>query len=268
MRVLILTSYTPHNIYLVNFLTVRANIVAKVIEKRPLLSSIEEKMAMRGKMLKKYGLFKTVNKLIYNKYKSFSLKDTGIIVKESLFPESEEIKYAADIPTIEVPDINDRKCIDFISEYGPDIIAVCGTSVIKPEVFNLSKKGTINIHCGITPEYKSADPAFWALYNNEPDKVGVTIHFVDAGIDTGDIIYQEPVEVTKDDSLATLYCKCIKTGAHLMMKAISDIENGSVKTIRKDHISGKSYYSINLGIWQYLIFQRRFKKLKRNMQFK
>ncbi len=265
MKVLILTSYIPHNIYLVNYLSDRKNIIGRVIEKRPVLRTQGEKMNIRRNMIKRYGLFKTVNKLLYNKYKSHLMKDNANEMKRLLFPDSEEVGYAKDIPAVEVGSINDQKCIEFISEYEPDIIAVCGTTVIRPEVFTLSKKGTINIHCGITPEYRSADTIFWPLYNNEPDKVGVTIHFVDAGIDTGDIIYQQPVEVTKEDSLTTLYCKCISTGADLMVKAISDIENGSVRTIRKDHIPGKSYYSINLGILQYFIFQRRFKKLKRNL---
>jgi methionyl-tRNA formyltransferase len=154
----------------------------------------------------------------------------------------------------------------FIQLQKPDIIAVCGTSVIKPKIFTLSQKGTINIHCGITPEYRSADPVFWALYNNEPDKVGVTIHYVDEGIDTGDIIYQEPVEVTRDDNLSILYCKCIKTGAELMVKAIDDIEHGNVKTVRKDSISGKAYYHMDLGIWQHFLFQRKFKKMKRSLK--
>jgi folate-dependent phosphoribosylglycinamide formyltransferase PurN len=262
MKILILTSYTIANTYVVNYLTIKKNIIAKVIEKKRNPTSYKEKMDIRRKMIKKYGVFRALNKLLFNKYKSIFLnkKDDGIL-KNILFG-SDEVKFTQNIPTIEVEDINGEKCVDFISKYNPDVIAVCGTSVIKPDVFRLSRKGTINIHCGITPDYRSADPIFWALYNNEPDKVGVTIHFVDKGIDTGDIIYQKAVGVTKDNNLATLYCKCIKTGADLMVKAIDDIERGEVKTIKKDKKLGKVYYHMDLGIWEYIGFRRRFKKLK------
>jgi methionyl-tRNA formyltransferase len=266
VKILILTSYTPHNVYLVNFLAARANVVAKVIERRKVLSSAGEKMAKRKNMIKRFGFFKTVNKLIYNKYKASFLKiNDSEAIKKNLFPGKSEILYEKDIPTIEVENINEKKCIEFISGYEPDIIAVCGTSVIKPAVFNLSRSGTINIHCGITPEYRSADPIFWALYSGEPDKVGVTIHFVDEGIDTGGIIYQEAVGVKKSDNLSTLYVKCIKRGAELMARAISDFENNKVKTISKNKTTGKAYYHIDLGIWQYIVFQKKFRELRKSL---
>lgn len=250
---------------MVNYLTNRKNIIAKVIEKRRIPLSNKEKMDIRREMIRKYGLFRALNKLLFNKYKSkFIANQYDDMMKNILFG-SEELKYTQDIPTIEVDDINGEKSVDFISAYNPDIIAVCGTSVIKPEVFRLSRYGTINIHCGITPEYRSADSIFWALYNNEPDKVGVTIHFVDEGIDTGDIIYQKAVGVTREDNLATLYCKCIKTGADLMVKAVDDIKEGQVKIINKNNIKGKAFYSIDLGILQYFIFQKRLRKLRRTI---
>lgn len=266
MKVLILTSRTTSNIYLVNYLTQRITVVGKVIEKRPAPESQKEKMEIRRRMLRKYGFIKTFNKLFYNKYRYYFLnRQQDDSIRQLLFPDNMDIDYTANIPTIEVPNINDELCKAFIKERQPDVIAVCGTTVIKPEVFELPAKGTINIHCGITPEYKSADPIFWALYNNEPDKVGVTIHFVDKGVDTGPIIYQQAVGVDKADDLGTLYGKCIKTGAALMSKALEDIERGDVKTIRKEGVSGKAYYHMDLGIWQYFQFRRRFGKLKRRL---
>ncbi|MDY6853833.1 MAG: formyl transferase [Thermodesulfobacteriota bacterium] len=266
MKVVILTSYTTANIYLVNYLTDRKDVIAKVIERTPLLSSYKEKMAVRKGLIKKFGLVKTMNKLIYNKYRSYFLdRKNREIIRQALFPEVLDLAYTKQVPTMGVENINESKCIDFISKYNPDIIAVCGTTILKPEVFQLSKRGTINIHCGITPEYRSAEPIFWALYNNEPDKVGVTIHFVDEGIDTGDIIYQEAVTIKKNDNLATLRCKCIKAGAVLMIKAIDDIERSRVKRIKKDIRGGKAYYHMDLGIWQYLIFKWQFSKLKKRL---
>lgn len=265
MKIIILTSFTTANAYLVNSLLEHKNVVGKVIERRPIPVHQKNKMKIRIKMAKKFGILKTINKLLYNKLKTYlNVNDNAYWINE-LF-NGNNVEYNREVPTVVVPNINDKNTIDFIKNCEPDVIAVCGTGVIKPEVFKLAKYGTINIHCGITPEYRSADPIFWALYNNEPDKVGVTIHFIDEGIDTGEIIYQKPVGVDRSDTLTTLYCKCIKIGVKLMLKAIDDIEKGIVKIVKKENVRGKAYYSIDLGLWQYMVFKRRFKKLKRNLE--
>ncbi len=266
MKTVILTSYTAPNVYLVNYLTDRKNVAAKVIEQKPLLATRSAKWDKRKRMLRKYGFVKTMNKLLFNKYGNYLLNKNNERTISDLLFAGKDFDYKKDIPTVNVENINEKKCKDFIMEHNPDVIAVCGTTVIKPEIFQLAPKGAINIHVGIIPEYRSADPIFWALYNNEPDKVGVTIHYVDAGIDTGSIIYQEPVGVTKNDNLATLYCKCIKKGAALMSRALDDIEKGVVKPIRKENVKGKAYFHMDLGIWQYFQFQRRFRKLRRSLQ--
>jgi len=266
MKVIILTSYSTKNIYKVNYLIERLNVVGKVIEKRPRPVSLREKVNIRKRMIRRHGLIKTVNKLLYNKYRSLIInRQNEDTIRNTLFPDGADVEYSKDIPTIEVSNINEQSCIDFIKEHDPDVIAVCGTTVLKPQVFKLAKKGTINIHSGIVPEYRSADPFFWALYNNEPDKVGVTIHFVDEGIDTGPIIYQSAVGVTKDDTIATLVCKCNIIGAELMVRAIEDIERGEVKILKREDIQGRAFYHINLGILQYCIFLWRFRKLKNNL---
>jgi folate-dependent phosphoribosylglycinamide formyltransferase PurN len=263
MKILILTSYTTTNVYLVNHLTSNKNVIAKVIEKSPLPSSTWKKMEVRTKMVQKYGFIKSINKLLFNKYRSFFINQRDDdIIKSILFPGEITVEYSRDIPSIEVHNINETECEKFIKIHSPDIIAVCGTTVIRPHIFKLSKNGTINIHCGITPEYRSADSIFWALYNGEPDKVGVTIHFVDEGIDTGDIIYQETVKVEGNDTIASLYAKCIVLGADLLLNTIEDIENNNVKIITKKEKTGKSYYHMDLGIWQYLVFQLKFSKIK------
>lgn len=264
MRVLLLTSITPRNIFLVNYLTERHNVVAKVIEKKPAPATIAEKMRVRWKMARRHGLAKTLNKLLYNKYRQHFLNGRDGAAVSELFGAS-RVGYSRDIPTLEVGNVNDEECIEFIKTYAPDVIAVCGTGIIKPEVFSLSRKGTINIHCGITPEYRSADPVFWALYNGEPEKVGVTIHFVDKGIDTGGIIYQQRVEVTGSDTIESLYCKCIKEGAELLSRAIADIEGSRVRTIRKEGSPNRAYFHVDLGIWQYMKFARRFEKMKKRL---
>ena len=262
MKIVILTSERPHNIWLVNQLLARQDVAGMVIERRPLAVKAEDKVERRRRMIKKYGLLRTVNKLLFNKVRSrFLAGPTAETVKASFFPGDAPLAYTREVPTIVVPSVNDAKCIEFIRQMAPELLAVCGTGVLKPEVFTLAPQGTINIHTGITPEYRSADPIFWALYMGEPEKVGVTVHYIDRGIDTGPIIHQEAVPVYADDTLATIYVRCIRKGAQLYKRALADIQNGSVRTIDRSGVKGRSFFSIDMGLVQYLLFRWRFYRL-------
>jgi len=232
---------------------------------RPALT-IEEKHARRRRMFERHGVLRTLNKLAFNWLRSRYLsRDEGATVVEDLFPGGKPTVYLRGVPTVVVTDINDPTCVAAVQQASPDVIAVCGTSVIKPPVFSLAPRGAVNIHTGITPEYRSADPIFWALYHGEPQQVGVTIHFVDQGIDTGPIIHQERVPLFADDSMARIYVRCIRRGAELYLRALNEIADGSVRTHNRSGVVGRAFYSINLGIVQYLIFLLRFHRLKRSL---
>ncbi|MGH9892434.1 MAG: formyl transferase [bacterium] len=266
MRIVILTSETPANIWLVNQLLARHEVAGMVIERRPLALAREEKYERRRRMVQRYGLARAFNKLLYNSVRSrFLAHSEGAMVREHFFPGGAPIRYTRQVPTLTVENINDAACIEFIRSQAPDVLAVCGTSILRLEVFVLPPKGTVNIHTGITPEYRSADPIFWALYRADPDKVGVTIHFVDRGIDTGPIIHQESIPVYASDSLATIYVRCIRRGAELYTRALTEIANGSVCTLHGSRAIGQSFRSIDLGIVQYLLFLARFRWLARRL---
>jgi folate-dependent phosphoribosylglycinamide formyltransferase PurN len=250
----------------VNRLLDRHDVVGIVVESPPLASDRQTKIERRKKLLARHGFYMAVNKLAYNWFRSRCLsRHDGDAIVRTLFPDGREPCYARSVPTTTVPTINDSKCVEFIRERTPDLIAVCGTGVVKPEVFSLSPRGAVNIHTGITPEYRSADPIFWALYQNEPEKVGVTIHFIDKGIDTGPIIHQESVPLYATDTLATIYARCVQRGAELYLQTLQEIENGAARMIDRSEVKGKAFYSIDLGLIQYAIFRRRFRKILQHL---
>jgi folate-dependent phosphoribosylglycinamide formyltransferase PurN len=262
MKVLILTSETPANVWLVNQILGRHDVVGIVIERRPLAATGAEKLARRRRMVERYGWLRTVNKLLYNRMKSRYLAESEArTVLEGFFADETPVQYARSVPTLVVADINHFETVRFIREKAADVLAVCGTTVLKPDVFTLTPLGAINIHTGITPEYRSAEPIFWALYHGEPEKVGVTIHYIDRGIDTGAIIHQESVPVHADDSLPAIYVRCIRRGAELYSRALGEIQDGSVRTMTKTGVTSRAFLSIDLGLVQYLLFRWRFWRL-------
>jgi len=96
---------------------------------------------------------------------------------------------------VEAPHINHPDVIKLIDECQPDLIAVFGTSLLKGELLEKGRLGIINLHGGLSPEYRGADCTFWALHNREPEKVGCTLHYINAGIDTGNIIAHVSPEI-------------------------------------------------------------------------
>ena len=153
MRIVILTSETPSNVWLVNQILSRHDVVGMVIERRPVASTTTEKVDRRRKMIQRYGLVRTLNKLLFNRVRSKFLSGTEARrVKAGFFAGEASVTYAREVPTVVVANINEPACIQFITDRGPDLLAVCGTTLLKPEVFTLAPKGTINIHTGITPD--------------------------------------------------------------------------------------------------------------------
>lgn len=127
---------------------------------------------------------------------------------------------------IEVPHINHPDVIKIIDEHNPDLIAVFGTSLIKGDLLTKGRLGIINLHGGLSPEYRGADCTFWALYNQEPEKVGCTIHYINAGIDTGNIIAHVSPEIKEADDELTLFWRAVSDSTNVFAELLDKLENG------------------------------------------
>lgn len=124
--------------------------------------------------------------------------------------------------------------LERLKEISPDIIVVCAYGKILPkEIIEVAKYGTINIHGSLLPEYRGAAPIQRAVLDGK-EKTGVTIMYIDEGLDTGDIILKEEVEIKKEDTTDTMFEKLSEIGSELLIKAIEKIENGTAKRTKQD----------------------------------
>lgn len=249
---------TTANIYLVNRLSTNFDVTGMVILSSPAKPK-RQVLEMWYKRIKRFGLLTALNRLLYLKTVNRGL-DTRALERHyfKADPISNDYQYADQI--LHTYNINSTEVAEFIKTRSPDLIAVCGSNVIKPEIFTLAPKGAINIHAGITPDYRSANPVEWALYNRDFKKIGVTIHFINEGIDTGDVLYQQVTDIEPGDTVFSLYCKNALNGAELMIKAISDIFSGKVKPWQPDTRKGKHYLSIKYGLVQHLRTKRNLRR--------
>lgn len=122
--------------------------------------------------------------------------------------------------TTEVPHINHPSVIELADRLQPDVIAVFGTSLIKGALLTRGSLGIVNLHGGLSPEYRGADCTFWALYNGEPEKIGCTLHFIDSGIDTGKLLAHICPEVHEGDDELTLFWRAVRDSAEVYAEAI------------------------------------------------
>ncbi len=129
---------------------------------------------------------------------------------------------------VEVPHINDAKVVELARQLRPDIITVFGTSLIKGPLLSEGRFGIVNLHGGLSPEYRGADCTFWALYNGEPEKVGCTIHFIDQGIDTGKLIAHVRPQVKAGDDELTLFWRAVKESAEVYAQLCERLARGEV----------------------------------------
>jgi methionyl-tRNA formyltransferase len=126
----------------------------------------------------------------------------------------------------EVLHINHPDVVKLARELNPDLICVFGTSLIRGDLLQEGRLGIINLHGGLSPEYRGADCTFWALYNGEPEKVGCTLHYIDAGIDTGRLIAHISPEVHEDDSELVLFWRAVRDSAAVYAEAIARLSQG------------------------------------------
>jgi methionyl-tRNA formyltransferase len=126
----------------------------------------------------------------------------------------------------EVPHINHPDVLQLANKLKPDLIAVFGTSLIKGDLLQKGRLGIVNLHGGLSPAYRGADCTFWALYNKEPEKVGCTLHFIDAGIDTGRLIAHISPEVCPDDNELTLFWRSVKESAKVYAELMQRLACG------------------------------------------
>ena len=169
---------------------------------------------------------------------------------------------AAEIPndkTINVSSVNSKKTIELLKEINPDLIIVNGTRIISEKVLSAVECPFINTHAGITPKYRGVHGAYWALVNNDAENNGVTVHFVDKGIDTGSVIYQENITITKQDDFSTYPLIQLVSGIKLLTKAIENFFNGTLSSQKERNLESILWY--HPTIWGYL-YHRIFKGVK------
>ncbi len=248
-RVAVVVSPDHSDLYFANQLIQRLNVVGVIVESQQQKPGNSSMFTKALKLIHKPHVFaaKSYNVIaehlrkkyaVYNKPENAAnFGEQGLKIMPT---ENCEILY-----TEGVNDINATKHINWLKNIQPDVIAVCGASIFKEEILKIPPKGVLNLHGGLSHKYRGLFTTDWAIHNEEPEYVGATVHYITAGIDDGDVVYQARPTITMDDTPNSLYVKVVKLGVNMMEKAIKDIENGTARstplTEKGDLYQGKMF---------------------------
>lgn len=147
-----------------------------------------------------------------------------------------------DIPLLCHKNINSDEFKDLIKIYNVDLfVSMSFDQIFKNEMINLPSLKTINCHAGKLPFYRGRNILNWALINDEKE-FGITAHYMDEGIDTGDIILQKTYPITDEDDYRTLLERAYKECGEVLYEAIKDIQKGTQKRIKQSEIHPVGMY--------------------------
>jgi methionyl-tRNA formyltransferase len=146
------------------------------------------------------------------------------------------------IDYLENSSINSQEFINKVKNYHCDLfVSMSFNQIFRKEIFNIPPLKTINCHAGKLPFYRGRNILNWALINDE-NEFGITVHYIDEGIDTGDIILQRTYPISDDDDYASLLNMAHVECANILYDAICMIIKNEAKSIKQKSIHPVGMY--------------------------
>ena len=132
------------------------------------------------------------------------------------------------IPVLQPLKMKDPTFLDALRQWTPDVIAVTAYGrILPPAILTLPPRGCINVHGSLLPKYRGAGPIQWAVIRGE-QQTGITTMFMAEGMDTGDMLLQETVEIRADDTAGTLAPRLAEVGGRLLVETLRRLEAGTL----------------------------------------
>lgn len=236
MRIIIITQDDPFYLrdnlkYLLEILPKHSKIVGCIVND---VSPFGKKETFYGKAKKTFDVFGFGFFMHYGlkfiKYKLLNRKNVKNLLSKNSISEISLDK-----------NINHEESVEKIKHFKPDLlISILGNQIFEEQIFNLAPKGCLNLHTALLPKYRGLMPTFWVLKNNEK-YTGVSVFYVDKGIDSGPIVVQEKIEIgNRSQQDLIKYTK--KIGMEAIAKAVDLIYKDEVVLIT-NNASQKTYYS-------------------------
>src|SRR5258707_10689026 len=156
-------------------------------------------------------------------------------------PPAKEAAIAANVPVHQPEKIRSPEARDLLQRLAPDCIVIIAYGQIIPaSLLQIPKLGWINLHASLLPKYRGAAPINWAIANGET-QTGLTTMRIDAGMDTGDMLLQQEIDIAPEETAPELAASMAEAGAPLMLQTLRGVADG--KLIARPQNNGEATYA-------------------------
>ena len=233
---MVLCGHSPRHLYVANALCEAADVHAIVQE-----SGSEWSLRKVIRLLRPDNFFRKLWRWLRDRRRYYGNSEARFFFGDQQ-PVLDHPELVREVTHINHPDV-----VRLADELKPDLIAVFGTSLIRGELLHKGRLGMVNLHGGLSPEYRGADCTFWALYNAEPEKIGCTLHFIDNGIDTGLLVAHVSPEIRPDDDELVLFWRSVKESAQVYAELMQRLAQGESLGVAQ-HGKGRLYQVRQRGL--------------------
>jgi hypothetical protein len=210
------------------------------------------------RLVKRVGLARTMNVLAYHVYQRL-VRAGELRRRMATLDAGTASPPPVDVPRRAFASLNSAEARDAIAALAPDVLLVHGTGILKSETFGLAPLA-VNVHCGILPDYRGHDSTFWALATGDYDNVGVSLHVIDAGVDTGRLVAEARVKCGPGDSDIDVWITAFARGVDLAVDLVETLRRGDALPLQPPPARpGKHFH--RKGLSDYLAFARRRRRL-------
>lgn len=161
-----------------------------------------------------------------------------------------QIAKEAGIPVLKVDDHNDADSIAALRRWNPDVVAFTGGGIIRQALLDVAGRGIFNAHMGLLPRYRGMDVVEWPVLEGASDRVGVTLHFMNRGIDTGPIILKRPVPIQPGDSMERLRKRFEPAMVDVMIDGLRAVRDGTLEVTTQTEAQGQQYFIMHPRFYQ------------------
>ena len=142
-----------------------------------------------------------------------------------------------------VSDLNAESVVAQIRRFSPDIILIYGTRMISDGILDIAQLKSLNMHTGISPDYRGSACAFWPLFNNELDMLGATVHECVTQVDAGKIYSVGRARLHPGDDVHSVFARCVEVGAKMYVNVVRNLLHGRLKGHEQNLDVGRVYRS-------------------------
>jgi methionyl-tRNA formyltransferase len=257
IKIILITADGFEHRYVANKLSQKIDLDAIVVDR----GIKKSKLQRIHYLLKKYTFVQLINRsfarilsVLNNEAKKIDHANFSIFGKQL----SEHFFNEKDL--INVEGINTDHGIKIIESLKPDLLLIYGTGIIGDKILNIATKHALNMHTGLSPFYRGASCPFWALYNEQPEMIGATIHECTSDIDGGVIYKTQVAKLFKTDDEYCAFLRAVTAGAKIYQEVVLDlIENENLKGETQDFNLGKEFRASMKNWWHDLSVKRKIK---------